>query len=515
MKRSSFLLVVITLLFLITRIYKITEIPAALYWDEASIGYNAYSVIQTGRDEWGKSFPLHFQAFGEFKLPVYIYSTVISEKIFGLNELAVRLPAVLFSLFSVFLVYLITFKITTQKNIALFASFFFTISPWFFIFSRTGYEATAGLMFYLLGVYLLLLSEKKQFAILGVLLSFILSIYSYNSFRIIIPLTIPLIVLFYIRKVSSKKWLSTSIVAFFFLILSFVPVARLLQSDIGRSRLSAVGIFSDNSNIGEVASRFVQNYFANFNPDFLFFTGDVNMRSHQPGVGELYLMDFPLLILGIFYIFRSRNFLSFLPLFFLFLGPIPAAITKESPHSLRAILMAPSFIIISAFGVSQILGFIKNSNWKLTASIFLTAIFAIYFLHNFFNFIKVYPLQSAMSWQYPYKQIFTSYVDEFNKYDKIVISDSFYQPYIFALFYSKYDPARFRSEVEYNPPSSWGTSVVKGFGRFVFQPIESTELPNGKLLIFATSKEIVENGTLKAVTKNIDGTEAFKIYQSQ
>src|SRR5581483_4793873 len=89
----KFWLSIIVLFFLATRLFQINSIPSSVYWDEASIGYNAYSIIKTGHDEWGKAFPIHFRAFGEFKLPVYVYSTAISEEIFGLDSLAVRLPA--------------------------------------------------------------------------------------------------------------------------------------------------------------------------------------------------------------------------------------------------------------------------------------------------------------------------------------------------------------------------------------------------------------------------------------
>src|SRR3989338_10517008 len=102
---KKYLLVLICLFFLITRLYKINEIPVSVYWDEASIGYNAYSIAQDGKDEWGEFLPLHFRAFGEFKLPVYIYTTAASVKLFGLNAFAVRLPSVIFSLGIVILTY--------------------------------------------------------------------------------------------------------------------------------------------------------------------------------------------------------------------------------------------------------------------------------------------------------------------------------------------------------------------------------------------------------------------------
>ena len=83
---------------MVTRLYKINEIPASLYWDEASIAYNAYSITQNGQDEWGDFLPLHLRAFGEFKLPVYIYTVSLFQMILGFNEWSLRLPAVVFSL---------------------------------------------------------------------------------------------------------------------------------------------------------------------------------------------------------------------------------------------------------------------------------------------------------------------------------------------------------------------------------------------------------------------------------
>src|SRR3990167_5226510 len=144
------LLTLIVLFFLATRLYKINEIPGTLYWDEASIGYNAYSITTDLKDEWGEFLPIHFRAFGEFKLPVYIYSVAFIEKIAGMS---------IFSAGSIVLLYLITLAFYKKHLVSLISSFLFTIFPWYFIFSRTGYEVTAGLMFFLLGLYLLL--EEK------------------------------------------------------------------------------------------------------------------------------------------------------------------------------------------------------------------------------------------------------------------------------------------------------------------------------------------------------------------
>jgi len=154
-RRNKLLLGLILIIFLVTRLVNITKNPPSLYWDEASIGYNAYSVLETGKDEWGEFLPLHFRAFGEFKLPVYIYSVVLTTKIFGVGELAIRLPAVIYTFGSLILVCLLAEYLFKDDLISLFSVFILSVTPWLFILSRVGYEATAGLFFYLLTIYLL------------------------------------------------------------------------------------------------------------------------------------------------------------------------------------------------------------------------------------------------------------------------------------------------------------------------------------------------------------------------
>lgn len=463
MNKSQFLnpkliLAVIVVLFLITRLYKITEIPLSVYWDEASIGYNAYSIAETGKDEWGKFFPIHFRAFGEFKLPVYIYSVVPFVKAFGLNEFSVRMPAVLFSLGVIILIFLLAKQLFSSIAAGLFSSFFISISPWFFIFSRTGYEATAGLMFYLMGIYLFIKSTRNYYIFLSAL-SFILSAYSYNSFRIIIPLTIFLLLAFEMKKMKRgiMRWM---ILSGLVLALSIIPIYRLYKYDAGASRLQTVGAAS---------SSFINNYLSHFSPDFLFVNGDENLRSQQQGFGQLYFPEAAFLILGFIYVIRNKSRYRLLPLILLLLGPIPAAITKESPHALRSISMVPFIGMISAEGAVYFGQLFKNKGKLVNFTIVI--IFLIFFLNYFLNFLIIYPSQSARDWQYEYKQSLQQLrccKKNYTDYDKIYISDKYAQPYIFALFYLKYNPDKFRQEVERNSVDQWGFSTVKKFGKFEF-----------------------------------------------
>jgi len=477
--QPKFLLVLICAFFLITRVYKIAEIPPSLYWDEASIGYNAYSIAETGKDEWGESFPLHFRAFGEFKLPVYIYSVVPFVKIFGLNEFSVRFPSVLFSLGIVILTYILAKKLSNNAFVGLFSSFFITISPWFFIFSRTGYEAMAGLMFYLLAIYFFRDYNKNIWYILLSVLGFILSAYSYNSFRIIAPLTILILVLFEIRNLKSvlKKGILPLILSVIILIISIIPVYRLYVYDAGGSRLQV---------IGATKTTFIKNYISHFSPDFLLFSGDRNLRSQQGSFGQIFLPELILLLLGFISIINRKSRSGFLALFLLLIGPIPAAVTRESPHALRAISMIPFISIISAEEISFLGKIIKQ---KFIFHLMIIIIFLGFFINYFLNFLDSYPVQSSKDWQYPYKKVFTDFQDNFRKYDRIIISDEYAQPYIFALFYLKYDPDKFRQEVVRNTVDQWGFSTVSKFDKFEFGKVDKLlAFGSRNALIFTTDK---------------------------
>lgn len=452
-KLHKVLLFLIITLFLFTRLYKISEIPPSVYWDEASIGYNAYSIVQTGKDEWGKFLPLHFRAFGEFKLPVYIYLVVPFVKLFGLNEFSVRTPAVLFSLGVVILTFFLARKITGSGVIGLWSSFLITISPWFFIFSRTGYEVTAGLMFYLLAILLFLHSKKNRKFILLSAISFILSAYSYNSFRIVSPLTI-LILFFFERKFirTEKNYI---LIFAALLIFAAIPIFRLFVYDAGISRLQAVG---------GSPQTIISNYRSHFNPGFLFISGDKNLRHQQAGFGQLYFPEFALLAAGLICFFRNKSKYGLLAVILILLGPIPAAITKEYPHALRSLSMVPFTHIISATGVFYLGQILRKKVIYIAAGL----IFLSFFLYYFIIFLTVYPSESQKDWQYEYKKIFTGSLNKFEQNSRILITEKYGQPYIFALFYLKYNPDKFRNEVVRNPVDKWGFSTVKSFDGFEF-----------------------------------------------
>src|ERR1700740_2490700 len=112
MKNKWFLSIFLLIFFIgsFLRFYQLGSVPGSMDWDEVSFGYNAYSVLHTGKDEYNVIYPLLFRAFGEYKQPVYAYLDVVSIDLFGLTAFAVRSPSAFFGSISIIFVYLLTFE---------------------------------------------------------------------------------------------------------------------------------------------------------------------------------------------------------------------------------------------------------------------------------------------------------------------------------------------------------------------------------------------------------------------
>ena len=130
-KFTNFFFVIVLIIGFFVRFFNLSSVPPSLNWDEVSFGYNAYSILETGRDEFGRKWPLYFQSLGDNKLPVYVYLTVISIKFFGFTDFAVRFPSALLGVLAVLFTYLMVLELLKNKPIALLSALFLAVSPEF------------------------------------------------------------------------------------------------------------------------------------------------------------------------------------------------------------------------------------------------------------------------------------------------------------------------------------------------------------------------------------------------
>ena len=107
LRKETFFLFLFFLFGSILRFIWLDKYPVGFTPDEAAQGYTAYSILKTGRDEWGKRFPLNPRSFGDFKPPLQTYLMIPSVAVFGLNEFAVRFPNALLSSLAIIGVFLL------------------------------------------------------------------------------------------------------------------------------------------------------------------------------------------------------------------------------------------------------------------------------------------------------------------------------------------------------------------------------------------------------------------------
>lgn len=487
-KKVYLILFFIILLAGIVRFYRITDYPVSLYWDEVSTAYNAYSIANTGKDEFGSNLPILFKAFQDYKTPGNIYLTVIPVKLFGLNEFSARFTSAFLGTITVLITFFLVIEMMSKKTlgidsryIALLSSVFLAISPWSIQFSRAGFEANVGLFFVVLGAlfFFRFIKTEKQINLFISAAIFAISFYFYRSIWIFTPLLILSFLIVYRKTVFTKVNLKNTVIAGLIFLIIIAPFAPTMISKNGLIRATQVNVI-DNS--FDQTSQFVSNqknlkgkigkivfnrrvaygneiaygYLAHFSQNFLFFHGDGNPRHGATGVGVMYLWGALFIIPGIIGLFKIDKRTRNLIILWALTAPIPAAMSVPVPHALRSLNMLPMPQILCAIGITLI--FVNLGRNKRIIFSFLTT-FIIMFLFTRYLFIYFGPYANTVSssWGDGYKQL-TEYVFANEKrYDKIVISGHFWQPYIYFLFYKKYDPAKFQK---------YGSK--KGFDKYLF-----------------------------------------------
>lgn len=481
----------------ILRLYKIESVPPGVNQDEASIGYTAYSILSTGRDEYGRLFPFSFESFGDWKLPLYIYLVVPFVYFFGLSELAVRLPSALFGIASVALTFFFVRLLFENNRLALLSMFLVAVSPWSLHLSRVESESNTAVFLTLLGVtfFLKSLKEKQWFLILSLIL-FALTYFTYAGNHIFTTLLILGLVFIYRSKLKITKTVILSVMIFLAM-TGVIFYATLFGAD--RTKLSGISIFGDpalvhaqieiprnehprsNSLFAKLThnrlifalERFGQNYLASYSPQFLFIKGGENKAHNIANFGNMYLIEAPFLFLGLVYLIafkkgKERN----LVLWWFFIAPIAAAITKDAPHTNRMFSIFPMLSLMVASGLYWAIRDFVVKKWMVISILAI----AILFMANIALYIDRYyvhfPRDEAQNWGAGYKTLNDLISEREFARKKIVMARPTYSPYIFLLFYSKYPPSLYQKEARRYPPTSDKFIPVKSFDRYTFRTID-------------------------------------------
>ena len=483
MNQKTFILTLIFLIATTFRLWSLGGNPPSLDWDEASLGYNAYSILKTGRDEFGNHLPFSIRSFNDYKPPLYSYLTIPTVAVLGLTEFAVRLPSAVLGVAAVGIIFWLTqliFEKHQHKNsIALISAFLLAISPWHLQFSRAAFESNIALTFYLLTIASFLTWTKKQNVIWLIISAFsaAATLYSYHSARLVLPLMLLFIAINFRKNLLSKK--SHLATAFITGLLLITPLMVVTFRGSAAERFNTVSIFTNAgiytreserveriaefkaesapykkilfSRKAVLATMVIRNYFEHFNLDFLFLHADENGRHHASGMGLMYLIELPLLITGIISLAKSRTQNKNIVWALLLIGPVAASLTTNTPHAIRSLLMLPGLIILTAFGIHSYFWWLQTIKPKKLAPVLSLATCSL-FIVNIFFYLNLYyivsPFHFSQDWQYGYKQLVTKINQVENQYNQIIVTNKYDQPHIYFAFYNQINPSDYQTLAE-------------------------------------------------------------------
>lgn len=536
MRRAKpIIIIVLFILAVFLRLYRLDTVPPSPSLDEVSIGYNAYSIGKTGMDEYKTPFPLQLRAYDDFRPALYLYPVVATVSTFGLSAFAVRLPSVIFSLVTLFFIYqtalLLGKKYFKSDVISIWALAVSTVSPWHIYISRLGHEVNLGLALFTAGTYAIMywLVTQKKNGLYWSAIMMALSLYGYQSEKIVLPIFAATIAILFWRKFLTSKLVTIKALVLFVLLAGYAVMLTL--SPQGLSRLhgtSAIGedapqmqqardkharAVTSGDRVGALltskyvtaAAIVVNNYASHFSPRWLFMGG--RRESHKvPDMGLLSWWSGVLFIIGVWYGYQLLpKKLFFLLLSWVLTGPIPASITTQAPHAMRAITMFPAIMVMVGIGVGLLE---KNKRWKIIT----TGILAVFILHQgvifFQKYFVTFPLEQSDSFQYALGGALAYVEQEKNKYTRVVITNegAGYQSYMFYLFYNRYDSMRY---VKNGGTSSGGYAQQHRIDNVTFEPIEQTEQVLKDTLYVADVTSLPRGGVVKRVFVNKDGNPAL------
>lgn len=523
----------------VLRTHDLSRVPPSPSLDEVTIGYNAYSILQTGKDEYGVSFPMLLRAYDDFRPALYVYLTIPFIRVMGLTVAAVRLPAVILSLVTIWAAYKIG-KMIGKKYSAFgfsgeIAAVLLAVSPWHIYMSRLGHEANAGLAFITLGMYFFLqavLFERKRSWVLSAVM-FGLSLHGYQSEKIVSPLLLLVGAALYRRHLwKDRTHVLLAAVAGFVIA---IPAVMATVSPEGMIRFRGTSAFSPdapymvaagqryaaaraagnvagqlvNGKIGTYVSVFFGNYLSHVSPVWLF-TGRDREAHKVPGLGLLYPWEILLLLPGLWVLFTSSvsKKIAALVLAWVFLSPLPASVTTQSPHAMRAFTMIPGLQIIEAFGFLWIVRlFTGKGTWIPLVAMIAALIFGTMAFWQ--GYVVRFPAEQSDAFQYAMRDAVLYASRHESQYARVEFSHqgALYQSYMFFLYYTAFDPKAYQ---EMGGTVSGGYQEAHYIGSYSFGYLPERERDFSKNILYFYNADAVPGGLRTIATfANLDGKPAI------
>lgn len=524
------ILVLVALFFIVfigafLRFWHIDTAPKGALIDELHFGYLAKSLILTGKDEHGESWPVIFEGFGDRKLPAMAYLDIPSVAAFGLTLVAIRVPSAVAGTLLILASFWLLWEITRRKKWALFAALITAISPWSFFLSRFGFESNIALLGLTTGLASLFTAQrtKQNYWYIISALSFAVTWYSYIAYR---PIAAVILFVFAVLKLvenfkANKK-------PIFLLFISFVIVVSPLLTprsiSVNNTRVGQVGIGSDSGTtmiINEkryfcatqlprllcditwnkpayVFRELTHRYLMAFSPEFLVTKGELSTDFLTiDSFGQFFPILYPLIFFGLAgFLFVKKTPINKTQMWLIIVGllisPMPSAIVGE-PQKVRISALFPFLLITITYGAIVVDKLLKT---KLLRSLFLAGLVIVLFGYSFLYNMEYFGVHTTQ-YEYKYQSYLPTlhrYLDTLPKEAVINIVPFYSDPLMFHAFYTNMDPALYQSLAvldEYDGANFRHTVELGNIWSHKYSPeyMSCWGIENNKQVFFVTNVE--------------------------
>lgn len=504
---------------------KYRQIPAGLNRDEVALGYNAYSLLKTGKDEWGKSWPISITSFGDQKLPGYIYTLIPFIALFDLEIWVVRLPSLLAGLIVMIGMGLIAMKLAKLAKYSsswqLIASFIvmilIAISPWHMHFSRVAYETHLAMAFFISSVTCLFFALDIQHKLLqrillakaGLLAG--LTLLTYHGYQIFTPLFLLAFLIIFFQQIKKLDKIGLAMGVFFGLLsVGLLISGGVLQANQAKSQginpfnnqvlLKKATEYRSASNLPPLVNKilfnkvneglitFTQNYISTFSGTFFFIHGSGH-GDHNPGNGNntnLFLA--PFILLGLLSLGkRYKEKATQIIIAWILLALIPSSLTINPLLEVRLGAIFPILELLAVIGIFSLLSFLSNSQ-KRIASVLLISIGLISTIRLFIFYTTLAPIISVDNTHY---HLLAKTIFKYQENNEAVLTQSpASSPYIWYLFENKIDPAFAQKSIVHHPTTDEGFKHVKQLNNIYFETINWNDLDKKSYILILKPTEI-------------------------
>jgi len=224
--------------------------------------------------------------------------------------------------------------------------------------------------------------------------------------------------------------------------------------------------------------------------EFFFLTGSPHGNHGIGNVGQFYLFELPLVIVGMVQVMKRSDRARLLLLGWTISTIAIASLTRESPHATRSFFLLLPMGIFSATGLLQALTWLRPRRIPMVIGIALVTYNLLYYFSSYY---RRFPIFYAKQWRATDKQLALFLKESEHQYDRVLIDPDAGFIYTSLLFYQSYPPQEFLLSVRRAPDDSEGFSTVETFGKYEFRPIRWEDYQTPKTLIVTTVKHKPED----------------------